>query len=271
MSSLKLTHELLNSETIKSLIAPENLSELAEIKIFDLLPSTNSYLLDEAKKNSVSQGTVCLAETQSAGAGRQGRAWFSGEKTNLACSMLWIFPVVQPALSLAVAVMVARALKKYGVAAGIELKWPNDILSAGRKLAGILLESVVRKDGSMAVVIGVGINLQLPADRQELWIDLAEITGQAPARNRMAGLLINELLTGLPVYAQAGFDAFIEAWRQLDCLLGKEITVRTHSETLSGIMEGINETGEMLLVNADWGAQRFQCGEVSVRLKEGQV
>src|ERR1700733_12880597 len=128
MSSLKRTTELLNSETIKSVIDAENLPNLAEIMIFDLLPSTNTYLLDEAKKNSALSGLVCLAETQSAAVGRQGRAWFSGERTNLACSLLWIFPTVQPALSLAVAVMVARALKKYGVLTGIELKWPNDIL-----------------------------------------------------------------------------------------------------------------------------------------------
>lgn len=163
--------------------------------------------------------------------------------------------------------MVARALKKYGIVAGIELKWPNDILFAGRKLAGILLASSAPKNGEIAIVIGIGLNLQLPEEHQTQWIDLAEITGKKPARNFMAGLLVNELLAGLAVYAQRGFAAFVDAWRLQDVLRNKEIIVHTPTQTIAGLMQGINEQGELLLQDASGGLLRFQCGDVSIRIK----
>ncbi len=113
------------------------LARLARLDIFNTIASTNTYLLDQAKVNPVS-GWICLAEQQSKGRGRQGRTWFSPRGGNIYFSMLWQFREHKydlSGLSLAVAVMLIHVLQQLGVSADLQLKWPNDIWIAGRKLA----------------------------------------------------------------------------------------------------------------------------------------
>ncbi|MFN4148820.1 MAG: biotin--[acetyl-CoA-carboxylase] ligase, partial [Rhodocyclaceae bacterium] len=128
----------------------------------ELLPecaSTNALLLARAEAGAPS-GTVVIAETQTAGRGRRGRAWHSTPGDSLTFSLLWRFaPATLPlGLSLATGVAVTNALKKIG-AGDTALKWPNDILKDGRKLAGILVELV--PNVPHAAVIGIGLNLRL--------------------------------------------------------------------------------------------------------------
>jgi BirA family biotin operon repressor/biotin-[acetyl-CoA-carboxylase] ligase len=160
-------------------------------------------------------------------------------------------------------------LKKFGVAAGIELKWPNDVLFSGRKLAGILLESLPEQAGHVPVVIGIGLNVQLPGDADNItqsdWIDMTEIMGQSIDRHYLIGLIINELLAQLPIYQQRGLAVFLEKWRQYDLLKGKKIIVHTALESLSGEMVGLDEMGRLLLRHETGEVLSFQCGEVSVR------
>ena len=128
--------EQLDANFIKMAVEPENLSHLSGLDIFEMIGSTNDYLAELAKTQPQS-GRVCFAEQQTQGKGRRGRSWFSPRGANLYCSILWQFPARQAdlsALSIAVAVMVVRVLKKYGIHNGLALKWPNDILFAGRKL-----------------------------------------------------------------------------------------------------------------------------------------
>ncbi len=269
MSNAPQAVEILDADVIKSVIQPDKLSYLSGLDIFDSINSTNSYLLTSAKSGTAS-GWVCFAEQQTKGRGRHGRTWLSPRGASLACSLLWRFPATQPdlsALSLAVAVIVAKVLQQYGIQAGIELKWPNDVYFQGRKLSGILLESLPEANGQIAVVIGIGLNLFMPHDQLKAVnaIDVAEITGQVVRRNYLAGLLINELLGQLPIYQRMGLSVFIEAWRELDVLQGKEVIVHTEKDKIIGVMQGINLQGELLLKNA-LGDQRFKCGEVSVRL-----
>jgi BirA family biotin operon repressor/biotin-[acetyl-CoA-carboxylase] ligase len=269
MASSQQAVELLDSDKIKLVIEIENQRHLATLDIFDSINSTNTYLLECAKANAPS-GSVCFAEQQKEGRGRLGRAWFSPRGANIYCSLLWYFPAAQrdlSALSLAVAVIVADTLRKYGIVAGIELKWPNDILFAGRKLAGILLERLPEKDGKIAVVMGIGLNLQLPPLHADVsnWIDVAEITGRVVARNYLAGLLVNELLLKMDVYQCQGLRPFLNDWQQYNMMRGKEIVVQTSAEKIVGVMTGITELGELLLLGDDGVTQRFRCGEVSVR------
>lgn len=156
--------------------------------------------------------------------------------------------------------MVVKALKKYGVPAGIQVKWPNDILFSARKLAGILVE----RSGN-AVVIGVGINLNVSPEAEKTWISLAEIMQQPIARNYFAGLLLNELLANLPLYQTNGLAVFIPEWQQHDFLKEKNITLYTPQATLTGVMQGINGQGELLLQDEEGHQQQFCYGEVSVR------
>ncbi len=253
--------ELLNSEKIKSVIELDNLQRLSQLEILDTIDSTNSYLLRLIKSN-VSSGRVCFAEQQTQGRGRRGRSWFSPHAKSIYCSLLWRFKEVQQdisGLSIAVAVMILNSLKKYGITEGIQLKWPNDILFAGRKLAGILLEC-----SGTHVVIGIGLNLCLP-QREDHWIDVMQITGELPKRNYLAGLLLNELLEKLPLYQANGLKEFVSEWRKYDFFTGKNITVHLPEKSVSGVMYGINDAGELLLQDQENRLRNFRYGEITVR------
>ncbi len=259
---MTLSFELLSAEKILNVIDPSNQSKLAKLEILECIDSTNQYLLDQAKTGL--SGWVCLAEQQTAGRGRRGRSWFSVRGSSIICSLLWRFPknfLDVSGLSIAVGVMVMRALKIYGVQTGIQLKWPNDILYADRKFAGILLE---RRGEN--VVIGFGLNVNLPQPPLAGRIDLAEIVDRPIAeRNYLTGLILNELLNSLPVYQIKGLAVFMDEWRQHDFLAGKEVVVHTPEKIIVGIAQGINEQGELLVLDEMQTIQHFCYGDVSVR------
>src|SRR3990167_2749159 len=145
--------------------------------------------------------------------------------TNIYCSLLWRFAMPlqnMSSLSMVVAVIVANVLQKYGIDNAIQLKWPNDVLVLHRKLAGILLEC----DSHSGVVIGIGLNLNIQAADEKHWIDLAELTGQPIERNRLTGLLLNELLAKLPLYATHGLQKFLSDWQKHDVLANKAVTLQ---------------------------------------------
>lgn len=260
MNTNNQTIELLDREKIQSAIEAENQAFLARIEIFDTIDSTNTYLLSQAKMGA-SSGTICLAEAQTEARGRRGRKWFSMPGGHIACSMLWRLPSAEniSGLSIAVAVMVANVLRKYGIATGIQLKWPNDVLFDGRKLAGILLE----RSGA-SIVIGIGLNLDLPKT-EKTWVSIREIMGQTVQRNYLTGLLLNELLAQLRVYQSRGLAAFMDGWRRYDMLLNRIVTVHTPETILTGRMRGIDEQGELILQTDAGSELRFCYGEVSVR------
>ncbi len=190
--------EPLDKERILQAITPEAKLHLPHLDVLWSLDSTNRYLMDLAKYGAQS-GHACLAEIQTAGRGRRGRSWVSPFGGNVYLSQLWRFqagPSMLGGLSLAVAVAVARALAKTGVQ-GFALKWPNDIISAGKKLAGILLEISGEATGPAAVVCGVGINVLLNRESarsiDQPWTDLYHMMGAVPSRNRLVGALISEL------------------------------------------------------------------------------
>lgn len=262
--------EYLDQAKIEAQLSQENKQRLSRLDIFETIESTNTYLLTHAKAYDQS-GCVCLAEEQSSGRGRQGKPWFSPKGSNIYCSLLWKFPTTQTNishLSLAVAVMLIQALQRYGIHQGLQLKWPNDIYFANRKLAGILIEAIPSQAKEYPVVIGIGLNLHLPKDNPytQDFSALEEITGRKIARNQLAGLLIDELLTQLPRYTTHGFSAFIAEWRKHDMLQNKSVVIRTGQQQIMGIAESINEEGELIIRDKQGKTQSFSCGEVSVRL-----
>lgn len=256
--------EKLDPKKILAGIEAENQKRLSLLELFDTIDSTNSYLLTRAKQKALS-GSICLAEQQTEGRGRRGRQWISPPGTNIYCSLLWHFYDLQQdlsALSLAIAVMVASALKKYGLNHGVQLKWPNDIWYAGKKLAGILLETLDQRN----VVIGIGINV-LSAPESENAISIAEIIQQVPPRNALVSMLINELLSGLIVFQQQGVESFLKIWRQHDMLFEHKVDVHLSDKIISGTMRGVDEKGKLVLEDERGELQLFCYGEVSVRNK----
>ena len=256
------TFEPLIAKKILNVIEPILQSRLAKLEILEQIGSTNQYLLDHAKTGPA--GWVCLAEQQTAGRGRLGRPWVSAYGSSILCSLLWRFPKSLSdvsSLSIAVGVILVQALKKFGITEGIQLKWPNDILCCGRKLAGILLE---RRGEN--IVIGFGLNVCLPQSLAAGSIDLSEMVGRPLLeRSYLTGLLLNELLRGLLIYQTEGLAAFMDIWREHDFLAGKEVTVHMPEKVLLGIAQGINEQGELLVVDHTQALHCFCYGDVSVR------
>ncbi|MDD2723718.1 MAG: bifunctional biotin--[acetyl-CoA-carboxylase] ligase/biotin operon repressor BirA [Methylovulum sp.] len=242
---------------------------LQGLEIHDQIDSTNAYLAQLAQLDSPS-GTVCFAEHQTAGKGRRGRQWASPFGSNLYLSILWRFPqgyASTSGLSLAMGVAVIRALQEQQIHP-VGLKWPNDIISSGKKLGGILIEVSGESEGPCTAVIGLGLNLFLPdAAAQginQAWTDVSKIQpNRVVSRNQLAASLLNHALALLADFEMAGMKDYLQEWRQYDCLQGQAATLFVAGQPYQGIVQGIDENGLLLLQHPDGKVQAFASGEVS--------
>lgn len=231
--------------------------------------SSNSRLRDEASPDD-GRVHVLVCERQSAGRGRRGRQWLSAPGASLTFSMRWRFSPETSApagLSLVAGLAVARSLEGLGVEA-VQLKWPNDVLVTGRKLAGILVELVGGGAGGVEAVIGIGINLRpLPEDDLPDGLTVAavsELLPSPPSRERLlAGLLLQFDLM-LETYGAAGFAAFRGAWEQRNAHAGLPVRVGDDAGEILGTCLGVDDDGA-LCVQTDAGERRVVAGDVSLR------
>jgi BirA family biotin operon repressor/biotin-[acetyl-CoA-carboxylase] ligase len=241
---------------------------LRNIAVHWRVDSTNTELLRSAAAGAPDL-SVCLAEMQSAGRGRRGRSWISPLGTNVYFSLLKRFQGDMGALSglsLAAGVALAQALEDCG-AAGIGLKWPNDAVVDGRKLAGILVEAGGEFLGPCFAVIGIGINLRLPrdADTGQPATDLARICGDAmPPRNRVIACVAARLVDALDRFAIDGFAAFAKAFAARDALAGRRVRVQAAQGVRDGIAEGVDARGA-LRVRHGTALAVYDSAEVTVR------
>ncbi|MFO1352208.1 MAG: biotin--[acetyl-CoA-carboxylase] ligase [Gammaproteobacteria bacterium] len=263
--------ERLSQERILVELSAEARALLGEFLIFNEIDSTNAYLLAEAERG-LAGGSVCMAEMQTAGRGRRGRAWQSPPVANLYLSLLWRFacePARLTALSLATGTAVGRALHRLG-AVEVRLKWPNDLIWRGRKLGGILLESRGDPTGPCFVVAGIGLNIAMPAASaaaiDQPWSDLQTVLAPAlVSRNHAAAQVLNELLPAFARFATLGWPAFAGDWRRFDWIAGQRVTVKLPQGDVHGTARGVDEHGALLLETAS-GLRAFAAGEISVRL-----
>jgi BirA family biotin operon repressor/biotin-[acetyl-CoA-carboxylase] ligase len=233
-----------------------------DIDVLPVCDSTNSELLQRAEAGAVS-GTVLVAEQQTAGRGRQGRTWFAAPGDSLTFSLLWRFaPGTAPAgLSLAVGVAVARALASQGVEA--QLKWPNDVLRAGRKLGGILVELV--PGAPHAAVIGIGLNLRLPPTLPEEVRALAIALDTGVAPEHVLGAVLSELATVLVQFEAGGFAELCEAWAGFDAWRDRPAQLLSDFEPpRHGICRGV-ETSGALRFEEQGKMHSIIAGEISLR------
>ncbi len=247
------------------------------IEVIDEIDSTNTRLLQRAQTGEP-HASVVAAEWQTAGRGRMNRAWHAPFGGALTLSVLWRFSQGAAALaglSLAVGLALVRALEAMGTtgAAGVGLKWPNDVLWRGRKLAGILIEMQGDALGPSAVVIGVGINVRLPASAAahigQPAADLEtllEIGGaRALDRNRLLAAVLGELNTTLLEFERIGFRAFRDDWQRRHVHQGCPVQlVQSGGVTASGLARGVRDDGALLLETAQ-GLRPFHSGDVSLR------
>jgi len=262
--------ELLAPERIQPHLGDEARMLLSGMELHMELDSTNAHL-NRLGAAGAQAGYVCLAERQIAGRGRRGRAWISPFARNIYLSLLWRVDSAEVplgGLSLAAALAVVRALARSGID-GIGLKWPNDIWLQGRKLGGILVEISGESSGPCRVVTGVGLNVSMPpalgSAIDQPWTDLQQNDAPTVSRNRLAGLLIDELLVGLQRYTQDGLPPLQKQWPRWDVLAGRRVRVEQHGGVREGVARGIDQDGALLLEEAG-GVGRCYYGEVSVRV-----
>jgi len=230
-------------------------------------PSTNDLLLERARAGATTP-VVLVAAHQSAGRGRRGAAWLGAPGASLAFSLLWRTRRSAPELGLvplASGVACAQALAACG-AAGIGLKWPNDLLAPGGKLGGILVESVLGP-GHASLVIGIGINLRggagLTARLGRPVAALEDCVGTLPA----AGVLLSAILCALRGRLEdfeAGRDAAIlAAWSACDLLAGREVEIVDAGPLWRGTACGITPRGALRIRTAR-GMREVNAGETRV-------
>jgi len=249
--------------------AIRDISGMNNVHVEQILPSTNEYLLD--KIPNLTNGQTCITEFQTAGRGRRGRQWISPFASHLYFSMYWRLEAgIEKAsgLSLLVGIAVVNALEKLGIQ-GVGLKWPNDLYYQGKKLAGILIELNAQASEVCHCVIGIGINIRMPAHQADAidqpWTDLNTINAQPIDRNHLSGLLITELQTLLADYEEKGLSPFLARWFELDCFLNQDVNLIMADKIQKGICRGINEQGALLL-EVDQQVTPYIGGEISLRL-----
>ncbi len=240
------------------------------VEVADEVDSTNTLLLQRAQAGA-SHASVIAAEWQRAGRGRLNRPWHAAVGGALTFSVLWRFSqgaATLAGLSLAAGLAVVRALETLGVT-GAGLKWPNDVLWRGRKIAGILIEMQGEALGPSAVVIGVGVNVRLsPATREKIdqaSADLETILEHAVDRNQLLAALLNEFNKTLLEFEREGFQPFREDWQRHHVHQGCAVRLALpNGARESGVARGVGADGSLLLETAR-GVLPFHSGDVSLR------
>ncbi|MGD9841650.1 MAG: biotin--[acetyl-CoA-carboxylase] ligase [Steroidobacteraceae bacterium] len=253
----------------------EHAARLQQVDCLFTSASTNSHVAQNPVTTTGS-AVLCVAEFQQAGRGRRGRSWLAPFGEGICMSLGWMFDNLPPnfaSLSLVVGVALTRVLRAHG-AHEVGVKWPNDLLWHGRKLAGVLIEMRGEPDGQAQVVIGIGLNMHLSTvSREQLRAqqvaacDLHEVLGEAcPNRNALVAAFTVELLQCLQQFAQTSFDPFMAEWQSYDMLHSAEVQVLLGEQKVLGVAQGVSVDG-CLLVNTPVGMQRFNSGEVSLRAR----
>jgi BirA family transcriptional regulator, biotin operon repressor / biotin---[acetyl-CoA-carboxylase] ligase len=243
------------------------------VEIVDQLDSTSSELLRRATRRDV-HGALLAAEWQSAGRGRRGRVWSAVAGGSLTFSLAWRFEQgagFMAGLSLAVGVAIVHALEAEGLA-GVELKWPNDLIYRHLKVGGILVELNGDALGPSTVVVGVGLNVRLPMsikrDIAQPVSDLTAVAGRGALpidRNRLLARLTAELARALATYGEHGFAPFAVEWQRRHAYQGKPVRLLLpDGASVKGTVAGVDGTGALVLADGPRRV-RFLAGEISLR------
>ena len=268
---LSLPHEPLDADVIRTTLSSQTRKLVPEIEVVWQVDSTNSVLM---ARSGVGEGraSALLAEVQTSGRGRRGRAWQSAVGGSLTLSLRWTFDRGMSALaglSLVAGLSVVAALQDVGID-GVGLKWPNDVVAEDRKLAGILVEIGGEAQGPCHAVIGIGINIRIDTSTaaciDQPWIDIHSLapSGHSLYRNRLAAALLFRLAESLQRFNVDGFASFVDEQARYDALLGKRVCVDSPAGELFGVASGVDPRGA-LCIRGDDGEFLVESGEVSVR------
>jgi len=231
--------------------------------------STNADLL--ARAPHLTAPVLLVAEHQTAGRGRAGRSWLSEPGHSLTFSLAWRFADGLRGLAglpLAIGVALAETLGRLGQP--VQLKWPNDVLKDGDKLAGILVETQAMPDGAAWTIVGIGVNLVMPdALEEKIGRGAAAMPWLARMdRDELMAALLDGLADALSLFARRGFGAFAARWNVLHAWQGRPVVLLDRGEVQhEGLAAGVDDTGRLLLDTAG-GRITIVAGDVSLRVRD---
>ena len=263
----------LSAERIQALLPAGVRNQLEALLVEWQLESTNTKLL-EALPPAAGAAAVILAEHQTGGRGRRGRGWVAPPGGAICLSLAWQYPDMPAdlsALSLVAGLCTANALAELRVP-GVQLKWPNDLVTAHGKLGGILIEMRAESGGPVHVVVGIGLNVLLDdAARAAVKAtgntadDIRAHQVPVPDRNAIVAALLSRLIPALEGFPRQGLTPHLANWHDCDALREREVRVENAGEITRGVARGIDSHGA-LLVETPTGVRRFISGEVTVRI-----
>ena len=270
---LEQAADLLSAEEIESALNTRTMGR-PSIEVFKETDSTNLQARLLASRGAP-EGTLVVAEAQTQGRGRRGRTWFSPPSRSLYISVILrpsMAPAQAPRITLMTAVAVARTLRKSGLDARI--KWPNDILVGGKKIAGILTEVSMEMDRVDWVIVGLGLNVNTPADQmppdiREIATSVRSVAGRTFSRT---GLLCAFLENFEAVYEQLkseGFGPIMAQWRSMSDIIGQRVYVDVMGTRHMGTVAAVDNDGVLILKDDEGRTRRIFSGDVTrVRTKE---
>lgn len=254
---------------MNQILQPPNPFRLFGTKIirFEKIDSTNAYAKSIAEE--AEEGTVILADEQSAGRGRFARSWISEPGKNLLFSIILKprLPADRIALlSLAAGIAVALAIEEVS-GLKTDCKWPNDILIDGKKVCGILAESSFARSAPISLIIGIGLNvnqLNFPKELQSTASSISLIAGKVFDRD----LILNSILEQLELlYLRIGKDEsdyIIQSFKARCAMLGNDVTIQSGNESIQGIASDIDRNGALMITTTK-GIRKVLAGDVTFK------
>ncbi|MGD1084793.1 MAG: biotin--[acetyl-CoA-carboxylase] ligase [Verrucomicrobiota bacterium] len=241
-----------------------------DIRVFERTTSTNDIIMRLAR-DGMKEGAVVFAEAQSRGRGRLGRQWVSPARKGLWFSIL-LRPDLPPQSATQVMVAAAAALARamsplIGIAP--EIKWPNDILIRGRKVAGILTELSAELDHIQEIVLGVGVDVNLnaaefPADLRKTATSLKIESGRTLDRAELAVMILRELDCDYERIGRGQFEVVAEEWREHCTTLGRDVAIRVGERVVRGRAESLDADGALLVRTEHGRLERIIGGDVTL-------
>ena len=232
--------------------------------------STNVRAEDSANEGAP-EGAIVVAETQSLGRGRRGRSWFSPPGDGIYVSIILrprLSPNEAPKLTLMASVAAAETLLSL-TPTSVNIKWPNDILIGGRKVAGILTEISADMDRIHYVIVGLGVNVNIPAESfpPEIRDSATSIfmeTGRGYSRIRILQSYLESFEAHYETFNTEGFEPVMNRWRQLTDVMGKRITVDLINRTYTGVVLDVDDDGFLILQDNKGALMKIVSGDVTL-------
>lgn len=240
-----------------------------DIIYMDEVDSTNSIATGLCERGAL-HGTVVIADSQTRGHGRLGRAWLSPPGVNIYMSVI-LKPSMEAKdavlLTLMAAVACARALSEE-TGLKVEIKWPNDLMVHDKKLGGILTEARYMHGKMTSAIIGLGLNVNggletLPAYIRERATSVKSETGVEQSRVMLIAAILNSMDYWYNILVKAGRDLMLEEWRRLTSTLGRPVTVVVGEETLKGLAEDIDDEGMLILRLPSGSFKKIRAGDIT--------